>query len=189
MHAQPSIRTRNPALLADFFNCSPPSPSCTVCKRGRDAVTGNAYVEAKAAVAHENVKRLRYRRHRSPNKSHYWIHLKSVMFLADMGLKEPRSEQSLWMPAITCSKLTAADFSPEAVQEVRAWTIHQGDTGPEAAGVVPRTISKRATSVRRRSWPTTTLLHLEASGMSCIGQVESRGRICGEGRDVMIVQR
>ena len=55
------------------------------------------------------------------------------MFLADMGLEEP-GVNKLIRAAYTLLKLRT--YFTAGVQEVRAWTIHEGDTGPKAAGVI-----------------------------------------------------
>jgi ribosome-binding ATPase YchF (GTP1/OBG family) len=55
------------------------------------------------------------------------------MFLSDIGLKEP-GVNKLIHAAYHLLKLQT--YFTAGVQEVRAWTIHQGDTGPKAAGVI-----------------------------------------------------
>ena len=55
------------------------------------------------------------------------------MFLKDMGLDEP-GVNKLIRAAYRLLKLQT--YFTAGVQEVRAWTIHQGDTGPKAAGVI-----------------------------------------------------
>jgi ribosome-binding ATPase YchF (GTP1/OBG family) len=55
------------------------------------------------------------------------------MFLLDIGLKEP-GVNKLIHAAYDLLKL--ATYFTAGVQEVRAWTIHQGMTAPQAAGVI-----------------------------------------------------
>lgn len=55
------------------------------------------------------------------------------MFLQDLGLAEP-GVNKLIHAAYKLLKL--ATYFTAGVQEVRAWTIHQGDTAPQAAGVI-----------------------------------------------------
>ncbi len=54
-------------------------------------------------------------------------------FLADLGLKEP-GLNTVIRTAFKLLKL--ATYFTAGVKEVRAWTIHQGDTAPKAAGVI-----------------------------------------------------
>jgi hypothetical protein len=54
-------------------------------------------------------------------------------FLADMGLEEPGLNR-LIRAAYTLLGLQT--YFTAGVKEVRAWTIHQGDTAPQAAGVI-----------------------------------------------------
>jgi ribosome-binding ATPase YchF (GTP1/OBG family) len=55
------------------------------------------------------------------------------MFLQDLGLEEP-GVNKLIHAAYHLLKL--ATYFTAGVQEVRAWTIHQGMTAPQAAGVI-----------------------------------------------------
>jgi GTP-binding protein YchF len=54
-------------------------------------------------------------------------------FLADMGMQEPGLDR-LIRAAYTLLGLQT--YFTAGVKEVRAWTIHQGDTAPQAAGVI-----------------------------------------------------
>jgi GTP-binding protein YchF len=54
-------------------------------------------------------------------------------FLADMGMTEPGLDR-LIRAAFTLLGLQS--YFTAGVKEVRAWTIHKGDTGPQAAGVI-----------------------------------------------------
>jgi GTP-binding protein YchF len=54
-------------------------------------------------------------------------------FLADMGMKEPGLDR-LIRAAYTLLGLQT--YFTAGVKEVRAWTIHKGDTAPQAAGVI-----------------------------------------------------
>ncbi len=54
-------------------------------------------------------------------------------FLADMGMEEPGLNR-LIRAAFTLLGLQT--YFTAGVKEVRAWTIHQGDTAPQAAGVI-----------------------------------------------------
>ncbi|MBS4096417.1 MAG: redox-regulated ATPase YchF [Sulfuricella sp.] len=54
-------------------------------------------------------------------------------FLADMGLDEPGLNRVI---RATYKLLGLQTYFTAGVKEVRAWTIHVGDTGPQAAGVI-----------------------------------------------------
>ncbi|MGV8934575.1 MAG: redox-regulated ATPase YchF [Gallionellaceae bacterium] len=54
-------------------------------------------------------------------------------FLAEMGLKEPGLNRLI---NATYKLLGLQTYFTAGVQEVRAWTIHIGDTAPQAAGVI-----------------------------------------------------
>ena len=55
------------------------------------------------------------------------------MFLADMGMTEPGLDRLIHA---TFDLLGLQTYFTAGVKEVRAWTIHIGDTGPQAAGVI-----------------------------------------------------
>jgi len=54
-------------------------------------------------------------------------------FLKDMGLEEPGLNRVV---RAGYKLLNLATYFTAGVKEVRAWTIHQGDTAPQAAGVI-----------------------------------------------------
>lgn len=56
-----------------------------------------------------------------------------VEFLAEMGLKEPGLNRLI---RAGYELLGLQTYFTAGVQEVRAWTIHKGDTAPQAAGVI-----------------------------------------------------
>ncbi len=55
------------------------------------------------------------------------------MFLAEMGLEEPGLNRVI---RATYDLLGLQTYFTAGVKEVRAWTIHKGDTAPQAAGVI-----------------------------------------------------
>ncbi|MDQ5882250.1 MAG: ribosome-binding ATPase, partial [Pseudomonadota bacterium] len=55
------------------------------------------------------------------------------MFLADLGLEEPGLDRLIHAGYHLLGLQT---YFTAGVKEVRAWTIHQGDTAPQAAGVI-----------------------------------------------------
>ncbi|MBU3605963.1 MULTISPECIES: redox-regulated ATPase YchF [unclassified Polynucleobacter] len=54
-------------------------------------------------------------------------------FLADLGMEEPGLDRVI---RAGYSLLGLQTYFTAGVKEVRAWTIHQGDTAPQAAGVI-----------------------------------------------------
>ncbi|CAB1370785.1 redox-regulated ATPase YchF [Denitratisoma oestradiolicum] len=56
-----------------------------------------------------------------------------LMFLADMGLEEPGLNRLI---RTAYRLLGLQTYFTAGVKEVRAWTIHAGDTAPQAAGVI-----------------------------------------------------
>ena len=54
-------------------------------------------------------------------------------FLADMGMDEPGLNRLI---RAAFSLLGLQTYFTAGVKEVRAWTIHKGDTAPQAAGVI-----------------------------------------------------
>ena len=54
-------------------------------------------------------------------------------FLADMGMEEPGLDRLI---RAGYTLLGLQTYFTAGVKEVRAWTIHQGDTAPQAAGVI-----------------------------------------------------
>ena len=55
------------------------------------------------------------------------------VFLADMGLKEPGLNRLI---RAAYELLGLQTYFTAGPKEVRAWTIHKGDTAPQAAGVI-----------------------------------------------------
>ncbi len=55
------------------------------------------------------------------------------IFLADLGLEEPGLDRLI---RAGYKLLGLATYFTAGVKEVRAWTIHRGDTAPQAAGVI-----------------------------------------------------
>jgi len=54
-------------------------------------------------------------------------------FLADMGMEEPGLDRLI---RAAFKLLGLQSYFTAGVKEVRAWTIHVGDTAPQAAGVI-----------------------------------------------------
>lgn len=124
----------DPALLAEFQLLTT-KPVLYVCNvEEKSAVTGNAFVErVKAAVANENAEVIFVTAAIEAEIASLESPEEREMFLADIGLKEP-GVNKLIHAAYNLLKLQT--YFTAGVQEVRAWTIHKGDTGPKAAGVI-----------------------------------------------------
>ena len=56
-----------------------------------------------------------------------------LAFLADLGLEEPGLNR---LARAAYDLLGLQTYFTAGVKEVRAWTIHKGDTAPKAAGVI-----------------------------------------------------
>lgn len=124
----------DPALLNEFqlLTAKPVLYVCNV--EEKSALTGNAYVEkVKAAVASENAEVIFVTAAIEAEIASLETPEEREMFLKDMGLEEP-GVNKLIRAAYHLLKLQT--YFTAGVQEVRAWTIHQGDTGPKAAGVI-----------------------------------------------------
>jgi hypothetical protein len=124
----------DPALVNEFqlLTTKPVMYVCNVDEKS--ATTGNRYVEqVKAAVANENAEVIFVTAAIEAEIASLETPEEREMFLADMGLTEP-GVNKLIRAAYHLLKLQT--YFTAGVQEVRAWTIHQGDTGPKAAGVI-----------------------------------------------------
>lgn len=124
----------DPALINEFqlLTTKPVMYVCNVDEKS--ATTGNAYVEqVKAAVAHENAEVIFVTAAIEADIASLETAEEREMFLADIGLAEP-GVNKLIHAAYNLLKLQT--YFTAGVQEVRAWTIRQGDTGPQAAGVI-----------------------------------------------------
>ncbi|MBK8948813.1 MAG: redox-regulated ATPase YchF [Flavobacteriales bacterium] len=124
----------DPALLSEFqlLTTKPVMYVCNVDEKS--ATTGNRYVDAvKTAVADENAEVIFVTAAIEAEIASLETPEEREMFLKDIGLDEP-GVNKLIRAAYHLLKLQT--YFTAGVQEVRAWTIHQGDTGPKAAGVI-----------------------------------------------------
>ena len=98
------------------------------------AATGNAYVDAvKEMVKDEEAEVLVLAVATEADITELETYEERQMFLDDMGLDEP-GVSKLIRTAYQLLKLQT--YFTAGVKEVRAWTIHIGDTAPKAAGVI-----------------------------------------------------
>ncbi len=124
----------DPALVAEFQLLTT-KPVLYVCNvEEKSATTGNAHVEAvRKAVAGEQAEVIFVTAAIEAEIASMDTAEERDMFLQDLGLAEP-GVNKLIHAAYKLLKL--ATYFTAGVQEVRAWTIHQGDTAPQAAGVI-----------------------------------------------------
>ncbi|MCO5274288.1 MAG: redox-regulated ATPase YchF [Flavobacteriales bacterium] len=124
----------DPALVAEFQLLTT-KPVLYVCNvEEKSAVTGNAYVEAvRKAVAHENAEVTFVTAAIEAEIATMDTAEERDMFLQDLGLEEPGVNK---LVRAAYKLLRLQTYFTAGVQEVRAWTIHEGTTAPQAAGVI-----------------------------------------------------
>ena len=98
------------------------------------------------------------------------------MFLKDIGLEEP-GVNKLIHAAYHLLKLQT--YFTAGVQEVRAWTIHQGDTGPKAAGVIHSDFEKGYIRAEVMAYTDFTTLGSEAA-------CRAAGKLRVEGKEYLV---
>jgi ribosome-binding ATPase YchF (GTP1/OBG family) len=99
-----------------------------------------------------------------------------AVFLADLGLEEPGLNRLM---RAAYQLLGLQTYFTAGVKEVRAWTIHVGDTAPQAAGVI-HTDFEEASSARRPS-PSPTSSPARASRAP-----RKPGKMRAEGKDYVV---
>ncbi len=98
------------------------------------AVNGNDYVEAvKKAVENENAEVIILAVGTEADIVELEEYEERQMFLEDLGLDEPGASKLI---RSAYKLLNLQTYFTAGVKEVRAWTIHIGDTAPQAAGVI-----------------------------------------------------
>jgi GTP-binding protein YchF len=98
------------------------------------------------------------------------------MFLAEMGLEEPGLNRVI---RATYDLLGLQTYFTAGVKEVRAWTIHKGDTAPQAAGVIHTDFEKgfiRAQTIAYEDF------------ITCGGEqgAKEAGKMRAEGKDYVV---
>lgn len=97
-------------------------------------VNGNAYVDkVREAVKNEDAEVLVISAKIESEIAEFETYEERQMFLADMGLEESGVNKLI---RAAYRLLNLATYFTSGVQEVRAWTITQGFTAPQAAGVI-----------------------------------------------------
>ena len=98
------------------------------------AVNGNAFVDkVREAVANEDAEVLVLAVGTEADINELDDYEERQMFLADIGLEEPGSSKLI---RSAYALLNLQTYFTAGKKEVRAWTIHIGDTAPQAAGVI-----------------------------------------------------
>ena len=98
------------------------------------AVTGNEYVtKVREAVKEENAEVVVLAVGTEADITELDDYEERQMFLADIGLEEPGSAVLI---RGAYKLLNQQTYFTAGVKEVRAWTVHIGATGPQAAGVI-----------------------------------------------------
>ena len=98
------------------------------------AVTGNAHVDAvKEAIKGEGAELLILAVGTEADINELEDYEERQLFLEDLGLDEPGSAKLI---RAAYKLLNLQTYFTAGVKEVRAWTIHIGDTAPQAAGVI-----------------------------------------------------
>lgn len=110
-------------------------PVLYVCNVDEGSVnTGNAYVErVKEAVKDEKAEVLIISAQIESEIAQLESYEERKMFLDDLGLEESGVHKLI---RAAYSLLNLATYFTAGVQEVRAWTIENGFTAPQAAGVI-----------------------------------------------------
>jgi len=110
-------------------------PVMYVCNVDEASVnTGNAYVDrVKASVKEENAEVLIISAQIESEIAQMETYEERQMFLEDLGLTESGVNKLI---KAAYKLLNLATYFTAGVQEVRAWTITQGFTAPQAAGVI-----------------------------------------------------
>ncbi|MBK8227072.1 MAG: redox-regulated ATPase YchF [Flavobacteriales bacterium] len=167
----------DPALLNEFqlLTAKPVMYVCNVDEKS--AVKGNEHVErVRAAVAGENAEVIFVTAAIEAEIASLETPEEREMFLKDIGLEEP-GVNKLIHAAYHLLKLQT--YFTAGVQEVRAWTIHQGDTGPQAAGVIHSDFEKGYIRAEVIGYDDFTTLGSEAA-------CRSAGKLRTEGKEYVV---
>ncbi|MBE99133.1 MULTISPECIES: redox-regulated ATPase YchF [Flavobacterium] len=121
--------------LMQSFQLITTKPVLYVCNVDEGAAaTGNQYVDqVRELVKDENAEVLVLAVATEADITELETYEERQMFLEDLGLKEP-GVSALIRSAYKLLNLQT--YFTAGVKEVRAWTIHIGDTAPQAAGVI-----------------------------------------------------
>ena len=121
--------------LLDSFQLLTAKPVLYVCNVDeKSAKNGNAYVEkVKEVVKNEDAEVIVLAVATEADITELESYEERQMFLEDIGLEEPGASKLI---RAAYHLLNLQTYFTAGVKEVRAWTIHKGDTAPQAAGVI-----------------------------------------------------
>jgi GTP-binding protein YchF len=128
-------QNQDEAELLEAFQLITTKPVLYVCNVDENsAVSGNAYVDqVRELVKSENAVVLVLAVATEADITELETYEERQMFLEDMGLDEPGVSKLI---RAAYRLLNLQTYFTAGVKEVRAWTIHVGDTAPKAAGVI-----------------------------------------------------
>ncbi|CEN34588.1 redox-regulated ATPase YchF [Capnocytophaga cynodegmi] len=121
--------------LMDSFQLLTAKPILYVCNVDEaSAKNGNKYVDqVREAVKDENAEVIVLAVATEADITELESYEERQMFLEDIGLDEPGASKLI---RAAYKLLNLQTYFTAGVKEVRAWTIHKGDTAPKAAGVI-----------------------------------------------------
>ena len=121
--------------LLESFQLLTAKPVLYVCNVDeKSAKNGNAYVErVKEVVKNEEAEIIVLAVATEADITELESYEERQMFLEDIGLDEPGASKLI---RAAYHLLNLQTYFTAGVKEVRAWTIHKGDTAPQAAGVI-----------------------------------------------------
>lgn len=133
--ARAVITANDDPALVNEFQLLTTKPVLYVCNvEEKSATTGNAHVEAvRKAVAGEQAEVIFVTAAIEAEIAGMDTAEERDMFLQDLGLEEPGVNRLI---RAAYKLLNLATYFTAGEKEVRAWTIHQGMTAPQAAGVI-----------------------------------------------------
>lgn len=133
--ARAVITANDDPALVNEFQLLTTKPVLYVCNvEEKSATTGNAHVEAvRKAVAGEQAEVIFVAAAIEAEIAGMDTAEERDMFLQDLGLEEPGVNRLI---RAAYKLLNLATYFTAGEKEVRAWTIHQGMTAPQAAGVI-----------------------------------------------------
>ena len=121
--------------MMESFQLITTKPVLYVCNVDEgSAATGNKYVEqVRELVKDENAEVMYLAVGTEADITELETYEERQMFLEDLGLKEPGASALI---RSAYKLLSLQTYFTAGVKEVRAWTIHIGNTAPQAAGVI-----------------------------------------------------
>jgi GTP-binding protein YchF len=139
--------------------------------------TGNAHVEkVRVAVKDENAEVLVIGAAIESDIAELETFEERQMFLADLGLDEPGVSKLI---KAAYRLLNLQTYFTAGEKEVRAWTIHKGDTAPQAAGVIHTDFEKGF--IRAEVIKFNDFIHFKSEAA-----VKEAGKLSVEGKEYIV---